>query len=1272
VATDVASGDAERNKSDNDSAPKSVDERRDSAGAGSTAPVSSAGTAGGLGQRQIRAKAAQNASVSQAGDDAERKADVAADHVMRAPDPVTPTTPAATSAAGASAAGPASAGPTGATPAGGSTAGQPVQRSEDPTAEQRRPGTPTAKPATENVPGGTGVGPDTATPAGPAPLVAAPISPTSGPAETGTPAPDPEPPAPEGEAPARETPQVPNDVQEYLDASRGKGAPLPEAPRKIFEAKFQRPFDDVGIHDDTGADDAAKKIDALAFTRGNDIYFRAGAYDPTSPEGKRLLAHELAHVVQQRPGVNRKVAGLGGAMVYRARKKEHDPKGGGTNTKADVGGNVVDFTDPGTGKLKLNEVKVPAFKVDFHNRGNKLFWNKKAVPGDKFTVPRTGAHDNAWRTDAAKKLVDAVKKKAGQKNPPHQYQFGKAKSEQRFYLGTADDVAYALAVLPWDQHKNPTSFDIDHQHEMLLGGDETKITNLWLLEQGINRSSGPAIEAGIVKDITAFLESQRPKLARVPSIVEVKGWAAAGRVTFDRAVALTDSKAKSATVAKENVPKWELDDFDKIDGTPGSTAQKSLEPLDELKDENRDRIVGTEQKIALYSRRGGGKAPRSVGRKGDALDTIYGPGFVTTNGTYSKPDPGQPGGGSVTLGMFARNKAGKIIRGDDGKAIITPLDVKFDIEPMAGVEWGGLIDTTAMAKQMQGRLSSPKTSPIALSSLEFDLEEGLQARAQIPRPSIPMLENIQIDVFMSGADVGLQALMTAGALKMPGPLTVSGGALLLTASIEQGLKIEGQVDFLIQKLATGYIKAKVGTSQDFALEAELQFDKKLFSGDAKIRGSYEKGAWAVEGTLAVGPDRIKGIKKASIGVKVTAGEIIADGEFETSIKGVDKGKLGFKYTEATGTEITGEIILGKGIPGIKSGKLDATIKDGPEGQSLSGDAILEPSIPGLTGSITGRYDNGAFLVLGDLAYEKGLAKGSVKVGVTNQEVDAEGKTTGRQRTDGALTVFGAGVVTLTLTPWLTGTVGLKLMPNGEIEVSGEVALPPTFEVFKEQPLEKQLLSLGLDIPLLGVAVAGQRIGIFATIRGSVSILAGVGPGQLRDVAIKVTYNPNRPDDTTVSGNARFVVPAHAGLRLTVDGGLGAGIPVVSATAGISVYGEIGLAGEASAGVAVSWTPRSGIALDARGEVFVEPKFKFGVDAFVDVSADLWLTTIELYHQKWKLAAFEYGSNLRFGLSMPIHYESSKPFEISFDQIQWTFPHIEPKELLSGLMKQIIG
>jgi hypothetical protein len=370
--------------------------------------------------------------------------------------------------------------------------------------------------------------------------------------------------------------------------------------------------------------------------------------------------------------------------------------------------------------------------------------------------------------------------------------------------------------------------------------------------------------------------------------------------------------------------------------------------------------------------------------------------------------------------------------------------------------------------------------------------------------------------------------------------------------------------------------------------------------------------------------------------------------------------------------ISGEILLGKGIPGIKGGKLAAVVKEGADGWSVAGAVTAEPDVPGLTGTVSGTYADGAFDVQADLAYEKGLAKGTVKAGLTNRTLDAAGLPNGPIAKDGSLTAYGGGTVTLTITPWLQGTVGLRLTPKGEVEVTGKVALPSTFDVFDEKKVERKVFSIGIDIPIVGVAIAGQRIGIFATIKGGMTIAAGFGPGQLRDVSLAVTYNPSKPDDTTVTGTGSFVVPAHAGLRLQVDGGVGVGIPIVSATAGVSIYGEVGLFGAASAAAAINWSPRTGIVLDARGEIFVEPKFKFGIDAFVDVSADLFITEVELYHHTWKLAAFEYGSNLRFGLAFPLHYESGKPFELSFDQIQWTYPQINPSDLLGGLVKQLVG
>src|SRR5690606_8262112 len=63
----------------------------------------------------------------------------------------------------------------------------------------------------------------------------------------------------------------------------------------------------VRIHTDSRAVQSAKQINALAYTSGNHIVFNAGQYQPGSDSGKRLLAHELTHVVQQRDGVAAKL-----------------------------------------------------------------------------------------------------------------------------------------------------------------------------------------------------------------------------------------------------------------------------------------------------------------------------------------------------------------------------------------------------------------------------------------------------------------------------------------------------------------------------------------------------------------------------------------------------------------------------------------------------------------------------------------------------------------------------------------------------------------------------------------------------------------------------------------------------------------------------------------------------------------------------------------------------------------------------------------------------
>jgi hypothetical protein len=79
----------------------------------------------------------------------------------------------------------------------------------------------------------------------------------------------------------------------------GGGQPLRATTRAFFEPRFGHDFGGVRVHTGGEASESARSIDALAYTSGRDIVFRDGLYSPDTDNGRRLLAHELTHVIQQ-------------------------------------------------------------------------------------------------------------------------------------------------------------------------------------------------------------------------------------------------------------------------------------------------------------------------------------------------------------------------------------------------------------------------------------------------------------------------------------------------------------------------------------------------------------------------------------------------------------------------------------------------------------------------------------------------------------------------------------------------------------------------------------------------------------------------------------------------------------------------------------------------------------------------------------------------------------------------------------------------------------
>jgi len=84
-----------------------------------------------------------------------------------------------------------------------------------------------------------------------------------------------------------------------IQLPQGGGRPLPESVRAFYEPRFSHKFDHVRVHTGGQADASARSLNALAYTFGSNIAFAAGHYSADTDQGRRLLAHELTHVIQQ-------------------------------------------------------------------------------------------------------------------------------------------------------------------------------------------------------------------------------------------------------------------------------------------------------------------------------------------------------------------------------------------------------------------------------------------------------------------------------------------------------------------------------------------------------------------------------------------------------------------------------------------------------------------------------------------------------------------------------------------------------------------------------------------------------------------------------------------------------------------------------------------------------------------------------------------------------------------------------------------------------------
>ncbi len=177
--------------------------------------------------------------------------------------------------------------------------------------------------------------------------------------------------------------EVTPEFQTKLEGNKGAGQSLDDSIRTEMEPKFGADFGAVKIHTGSEAHGMSEGINATAFTHGQDIYFKNGAYQPNSDQGKELLAHELTHTVQQSSTDIQ-------PQIQRFEPWEHKVMGDDGSEGQGRDGGVVKMK---VGSLTLTLGDVTALAGDFFGSVEEL---KKIAekPGDNGQLPGTADEVN--------------------------------------------------------------------------------------------------------------------------------------------------------------------------------------------------------------------------------------------------------------------------------------------------------------------------------------------------------------------------------------------------------------------------------------------------------------------------------------------------------------------------------------------------------------------------------------------------------------------------------------------------------------------------------------------------------------------------------------------------------------------------------------------------------------------------------------------------------------------------------------------------------------
>jgi hypothetical protein len=1068
----------------------------------------------------------------------------------------------------------------------------------------------------------------------------------------------------------------------------GASQPLEPGVRDLLSTSFGHDFSAVRVHAGPEAASASRDLGAHAYTVGNDVAFATGAYDPLTSSGRRLIAHELAHVAQHGgrayapnfltidPGApvaaaDRRLerqahlaadlaaAGLrvpGGWSWARA----HRPFLGKSDAAAATAPTPVAPSSSGGGWV------APPAPYDVAYAGGirtvtREQWSEDdpavaRVDLGEFSVPaKKGPWADAYdRIAKAGGLQATVEVNGGRIRADQWQQRAPTPELRRLWLQRVG-WPVAKAAQWWEDAggSHAATFEprtaggvaqIDHVVELQLGGTNVP-ENLAPHTGPDNEASGRQIWAmmrGAAQDAATKI-SHRPGGNRLRSLSlsfssarqdgtydDVSAFPALPPAGDARDTALAARRGKAAKALQVH--------FTAVGDQAAGTRPSA---------EDRDAQAAAVAALSAYPLSAGPstatlRVPATPGTQPDAIENSEVPennaarelisGLVLSSLTRPRT-----GAGAARVQAWLNSPSHPVREG-------TRLPLLLENEASQRVDLQ-VTQPNGVLRLVGGTKRIAFTYPyLSTGTMNLVTDEGgnLAGHGTIT-PSVPLLSRvpITIDWDRNGLRGSVQA--PTDRLSLP-PFRITEAAL--TVSLAPQLSAGGHVAFVLGRVAEGRIEAGVDTSGFFARGNITATIPGLDSAQGQVE---YRPATGLSGFVVVRASRPTGIvRSGEVRLDLVRGSWSVSGQVTGMLPGNNPVELSVRKS-GDRVVYTGRATLN--VPALRPVDVEVSY----DGEHVSGSARTTFSLLGANGEMQLRYRDGQFSGTGSVQLQRGRFSGRLEA-----TMDEDGVLSGR----------GQGSVEIR--PGLVATIAIEYGRDRRLKTTGELRFPP-YRFLDQRGSRYQIFQRSLpDIPIFAIPLGIGSVGLVARIGGGLAARYSFGPGEIRDMVIRATLYPLEPDlQAELSASARLVLPAEAGLELSVRAGIGASVAFASATGGITVTGGVLLRGGLDATATLAYA-HDLLTFDAMARIQVEPVLTLRIEADIMIEAAVGGP----WRWPYELASYEFGSGLRFGMVTPFHYRSDQPLQLpALSDIQWIVPQIDVSQLalqIAGRVRQGIG